>query len=74
VQLACRQDQREPQFALTLGRKTRITITNTYSYSLCGSILILAGDMRGRGSCGGLRASELLDVCVGPALGLAALL
>jgi hypothetical protein len=44
----------------------RITITNTYSYSLCGSLLILAGDMCGRESCGGLPASCWMSVMARP--------
>jgi hypothetical protein len=67
LQLACRQDQREPQFALTLGCKTQHDHNNTKLqlvrvYIDIGSVACVDGKPR-------RHASELLDVCDGPAFG-----
>ena len=65
LQLACRQDQREPQFALTLGCKTQDDHNNTQLqlvrvYIDIGSVTCVDGEAAE--AC-----DELLDVCDGPA-------
>jgi len=58
-------DQGEPQFASTLGRKTHHDHEHV-QLQLERVLLILAGDMCGRGSCGGLPASCWMSVMARP--------